>query len=311
MEDFGLDLTDLTSQPPKPRNVSNSEVTSFLSCKRKYDFEFMQELMPKETPAPLSRGTLGHYAFELYCRARMNGASHNEAFKASMDAFANPPEPTSMEIILETQFLYTRYMEHHQGWPEWEILGVEQQVDLPLTSTLNMTIRYDLYVKDKATGKCYIGDYKFAYEFWSYEDHDLNPQMPKYIATLQANGIRCDGGFLEEIRTRPLGAEKSRDTRNLWRRTMYVPSGAKKRSVLDQHVKAALQIERHRTLTPEERELESIPVLNKHGVCKFCNFRDLCNSMLEGKKDLSVDIRVGYVQNTYGYNKDDENGIDF
>lgn len=292
-------------ETPKARNISNSEVTTFLSCRRQYEYAFMLELAPKVTPTPLSRGTLFHYAMELYWRARMSGKVHSEAYDFATEAFINPSEPTSMEVIMETQFLWTRYMNHMNGFPGWVPLGTEVQHDLVLTSGINMTMKYDLYFFDENDSKYYILDYKTSYEFWSYDDHDLNAQMPKYIAILQANGIKCDGGYLEEIRTRNLSAANQRDPKNLFKRTRYVPSNAKKRAVLAQHVAASLEIERFRNTPPEERKHLAIPVLNKHGACKYCNFKDLCNSELEGKTDLSVDIRTGYTQNTYGYNKED------
>ena len=292
-------------EAPKPRNISNSEVTCFLSCKRMYEYAFVLELAPKETPTPLSRGTIFHYAMELYWKARMAGHSHDDSMQIAMEAFINPPERTSMDVIMEAQFLWTRYMIHHNGFPNWRPLGTEVKHDVALTPTINMTIKYDFYFQDLTDGKFYILDYKTSYDFWSYEDHDLNGQMPKYIAVLQANGIQCDGGYLEEIRTRSLSEAKARDPKNLFKRTRYLPSRAKKAAVLQQHIAASIEIEKHRSLPEPERKVAALPVLNKHGACKYCNFKDLCNSELEGKTDLSVDIRVGYAHNTYGYNQDE------
>lgn len=303
-----VDLTQSLNvkRGPKARNISNSEVTTFLSCKRQYEYAFMQELEPIETPMPLARGGIGHRAFEFYWKARMEGASHAKAVDAAMKAFSNYPENTTIDVVMNAQFLVMRYLNaHEEEFSKWQALGVEEQFDLPLTNSINMTIRYDLYFKHLPTDKNHILDWKFSYNFWSPEDHDLNGQMPKYIAVMQANKFKVDGGYLEEIRSRPLGADKSRDAKNLWRRTSYVPSLARKQSVLRQHVAASVAIERHRNLPPEDRKLESIPVLNKHGVCKYCNFKGLCNSEIEGKSDLSVDIRVGFKHNTYGYNKDE------
>lgn len=295
-----------------PRNVSNSEVTSFLSCKRMYEFAFMQELAPKETPLPLSRGTLFHYAMELYFLAKMEGLDHDAAMARAENAFLNPSEPTAIEVIMETQFLWVNTMTNNQTlFDSWDILGVEQQFDLPLTPTLNLTIKYDLYFRERFTSKCYILDWKTTYDWWAPQDHDLNAQMPKYIACLQANNIQCDGGKLFEIRTRKLSEANMRDPKNLWRITDYFPSHAKKAAVLRQHINAAKEIEVFRALNPEDRENAAIPVLNKYGPCKYCSFFDLCNSMNEGKKDLSTDIRVGYTSSTYGYNKEKNANVDF
>lgn len=294
-------MTELID-PSLVRNISNSEVTAFLSCKRMYKYAFFNNLAPKVTATPLARGTLGHEAFEFYIRARLDGMTHEQAYKEGQKAFLAAMAHMNVDTVLQTKFLWERYMDFHNGWPEWKLLGTEERYDVKLTDTLNLTMRYDLYVEDVRSGKRLIGDFKFAYDFWSAEDHDLNGQMPKYIAAMQHNGLQVDGGFLEEIRTRPLGADKTKDSKNLWRRTPYYPSIARRKSVLRQHIAAALSIERYRGLPETEREAETIPVLNKHGACKFCNFKDLCNSELEGKTDLTLDIATSYVQNTYGYN---------
>lgn len=287
--------------PTGVRNISNSEVTTFLSCKRQYEFNYGLELQPKKTGDPLARGSFFHLGMELYWLARLEGATHQQAMQKGMEAFnpSNDDIRGSVNMAMEAQFLWIRYMNFHDGFPDIEPLGTENQLYVEITPTIQMAIKYDFYFREKSTGKYYIKDYKLAYEFWKDEDHDLNGQMPKYISVLQANGFRVDGGYLEEIRTRKLGVEKASDPRNLWKRTIYKPSPMKKAALLKQHIATSIEIEKYRALPPEERAEIAQPVLNKHGACKFCNFTDLCIALLEGKKDLSVDIRVGYTQNTY------------
>lgn len=298
---------DFAKNDSQARNISNSEVTAFLSCKRQYEFAFIENLQPKETSLPLSRGTTFHLGMENYWKRRLAGEPHAKAFTfAAEETFSVIPEGFTLEAVMEAQFLWTRYMEFHQGFPDIEPLGTENQISLPLTPTLNTVIKYDFYFRKISTNKYAIMDYKTSYDFWQPEDHDLNGQMPKYIAVMQANGIRVDEGYIEEIRTRKLGAEKSREAKNLWRTTRYVPSAARKQSVLQQHIGASLQIEEFRALAAEDRAKEALPVLNKHGACKYCNFKSLCISLIEGKKDLSVDIRVGFEPNMYGYNNENE-----
>lgn len=286
--------------PVVPRNVSNSEVTTFLSCKRQYDFAFIEELTPKETSDPLARGSGFHYAMELYWNKRIEGWTHEAAYEyAEVNGFSELPEGWSLDMLMHAQFLWRRFMNFHNGFPDWKPLGTEIKLTLPMTPALNISIKYDFYYYHLTKKKYVLLDWKVTYEFWKDIDHELNGQMPKYIAVLQANGFAVDEGELAEIRSRPLGAEKSKDPRNLWKFTRYNPTTAKKRSVLQQHIGASVLIEKYRALSPEERALESLPVLNKHGICKSCNFKDLCTAMLEGKKDLSVDIRVGYKHNEY------------
>jgi hypothetical protein len=218
--------------------------------------------------------------------------------------FAEAMTTVSMEVVAETKFLFDRYQRFHKGWPNWRLLGTEQRVDCKLTDTLSMPMRYDAYVEEIKTNRRLIVDWKTTYDFWSPQDHDLNAQNPKYITVMNNNGQRVDGAVLEEIRSRKLGAEKSADAKNLWRRTHYFPSQAKKRSVLKQHIAASLEIERYRNLDEKAREDATIPVLNKHGACKYCNFKELCITELDGG-DPSVAIEVGFTHNTYGYNEQD------
>lgn len=292
---------------PESRAISNSEVTTFLSCKEMYNFAFLLNLAPKIEKRQITRGTLGHGWFEHYIIARLSGASHEDSMRAASSWLAHQiREGAESDIIAEVNMLCNRYMQYHQGWPDWELLGTEQRLDLELSDTLTLPIRYDLFVRHKPTGRQLIGDFKFTYDFWSADDHRLNPQMPKYISVMRANGYQVDGGFLEEIRTRRIVAKDklAEPEKHLWKRTKYDPSIANLRNTLRQHVAASLDIERHRALDPKTRADETVPIRNKYGPCKYCAFTDLCVSKIEGKTDLSVDIRVGYIENAYaqGYN---------
>lgn len=287
----------------EPRKISNSEVTTWLSCRQQYEFAFENNLTPKETPTPLARGTLGHLAFQYYIEARLNSSDHELALKGAEKAFEEAPAlGVSIDVIMETQFLFNRYMGRHDGWPQWELLGTEEKLEIPITEDIIFPIRYDVFVKEIHSDRNLVGDFKFTYDFWSIDDHSLNGQMPKYIKVLNANGKDVQGGFLEEIRTRPLGKAKSLDVKNLWKTTYYYPSELRQRNFMKQHIAACLEIKEFLDLEEEEREAKRIPVLNKHGACKFCNFKELCSSKLGGK-DITYDKEIGFVQNSYGYNK--------
>lgn len=285
------------------RNISNSEVSTWLACRQMYQFAFMLEITPKVTPTPLARGTLGHLAFQTYIEARLNSSNHQQALKAVENVWINAlKEGISVDIAIQTQEIFNRYMAFHEGWPEWKLLGTEERLDLSITDEITIPIRYDVMVEEVKSSKILVGDWKFTYDFWSPDDHALNAQAPKYITIMNSNGYDVAGGFLAELRTRTLGAQKMSDKRNLWRHTYYYPSLAKKRNMMKQHIAAALEIIEYRDSSPEEQEAMTIPLLSKHGACKFCNFKELCASKLDGK-DISFDIEHGYVKNTYGYNK--------
>lgn len=287
------------------RNISNSEVTSWLSCRLQYYFAYYLNLEPKVMGTPLYRGNIGHEAFQRYAEARIDGKSHEEAMNHSINVFtkAKMQDISRIDTIMQTQEIYTRYQAFHKGWPTLRLLSTEQRFDLPLSSDINMTIRYDVMVEEISTGRVLIGDYKYTYDFWSPEDHALNGQMPKYIQVMRANGYKIDGGFLEELRTRTLSDNgKGADPRNRWRRTTYFPSSRLTKNALRQHVGASLEINRYWSGSDEDREAQNIPVLNKHGACKFCNFKEVCAIKLDDG-DWKFQLELQFQPNTYGYNE--------
>lgn len=292
------------------RNISNSEVTTFLSCRQQYDFAFMRNLAPKKSQKALDRGTLGHLAFQYYIEARLNNANHEKALQHSAKAFSEAINlDTPYDTVVETRFLYERYQAFHVGWPNWKLLGTEQAAELKITDEIVMPMRYDLMVEEIDSGRILIGDFKYTYRFWSQAEHSLNGQIVKYIVIMQKNGQRVDGGFLEQIRTEKLGKEKSSDHRNLWHRHHYYPSASKRRNMVKQHIAASLEIMEYRQLPPDEREAKTIPVLNKHGACKYCNFKELCGFKIDGA-DIEHTIELDFKQNTYGYNEENQLAIE-
>lgn len=288
------------------RNISNSEVVAWLSCRLQYFFAHYRNLEPKEMGVPLYRGNVGHEFFQRYAEARINGKNHDDSMRYGTDVFTREMQkrPEHAETIMQTMYIVNKYMAYHKGWPEWRILSVEQRFDLPLTDDFHITIRYDTMVEEIATGKILIGDFKFTYDFWSPLDHSLNGQMPKYISVMNANGMQVHGGFLEELRTRKLSEKNGNadNPRMLWRRTPYNPTPITKRNMLRQHIAASLEITEYRSLSDADREAKSIPVLNKHGACKYCNFKEVCAIKLNGG-DWEFELERNFQPNTYGYNE--------
>lgn len=292
-----------------PRNISNSEVTTWLTCRQQYYWAFYRNLTPSDPKktAHFDRGSLGHAAFQRYSEARIDGKSHDASMQYALDVFTvTLKNGAPLEDVLMIQHLFNNYMGFHQGWPDYRILSVEQRFDLPITEDIALPIRYDSLVEHRPTGKRIIRDYKFTYDFWSPDDHALNSQMPKYIMVLRANNHHIDGGELVEIRTRKLSKENETNPKMAWKHTPYYPSLKKQKNMIRQHIAASLEIDEYWNLSDAEREAKTIPVLNKYAACGGCLFRDPCSSKLDGG-DPEVILRTAYKENTsYGYNFDEE-----
>lgn len=286
----------------EPIVVSNSEVTTFLGCMRKHFFAFEMGLEPVNTNKALERGTIGHEILSKVAQAIKDG-THKPLNVVLDEALQSAMQNYPLELVLEVSVLVTNYLNRVNWWADWEILGTEDELHIPLNEQVHGGMRYDLLIRERATGRVYVVDFKFTYDFWSPHDHEINGQMPKYITFMRILGYVIDGGLLEEIRTRKLSAKSQNDPSALWRRTAYHPTKARTRTMLRHHVAVSLRIADHRALPLQERFDRSLPVLDKYGSCQFCDFASLCTSAIEGAAldELGPAIRENYKHNTYLY----------
>lgn len=285
------------------RKISNSEVATFLTCERKYYYEFDLGLEPKVAGGALGRGVLLHDILATYYNMRKDGAHHNasinEARGQLQTYMAN--DAFGMETVMEVDRLLQGYWTHYAGDSDWEILDVERGYDLSITGDYGYSLRFDLLVRERSTGHTVLIDHKTAYDFWSEDDLDLNPQFPKYIGALRANDIYVDKAILNQIRTRSI---KNPSSEQLFRRTICKPSKAKVQNAMREQVLASEKIVKHRMLPLEVRAANSLRVLNKTA-CKYCNSKPLCMSEYDGG-DITHMIANDYKPRTYGYNGESE-----
>lgn len=281
-----------------PRPISNSEVGSWLQCTQKYWWEFVLNLAPKQLSDPLTYGNLEHDGFQAYALCRLNGMSHDSAmaevhatYWLKMMEATNDPA-----LVMHAMDIWNRYHAWAKGWPDWEIIGTEQRLDLKITDEYSLPMRYDLLVRDHKTGKLLLVDYKLTYDFWQQEKHDMNIQFPKYLSVLNANGYEVQGAMLIELRYRKM---KDMSNDKHFKHTPYFPSHAIKRNALVQHVKASKQIVEFRNLPEKQQEEAVTPVLLPH-ICKYCDFQQLCLGKLHGA-NLDYTIETQYGPKDYGY----------
>lgn len=283
------------------RRISNSELATWNTCQRKYYYEFDLSLEPKVTGGALGRGVLLHESLAHYYEARKQGLSHSDSVLAGKKVLNDALRSDNVfahETVMEVMTLVTGYWNYYQGDPDWEILEVEKGYDLPIEDGVyEYSLRLDLLVRLRSTGDVVLVDHKTCYDFWKQDDLALNPQFPKYIGTLRANGIRVDYALLNQIRTRKLKAPTGDD---LYRRTECRPSRAKVGAALREQIIGSRQIIAHRSLPVEAREQNVLRVLNKQ-ICNWCNVKDLCTAEFDGG-DITSAIVLDYKQRTYGYN---------
>ena len=284
------------------RRISNSEVGTWLTCKAKYRFAFDMKLEKINKSEALNRGILGHEVLEQYYSCLRDGMSHDAGVVVAVNYLQTVmiDHPEQADMCMELHTLLTRFWDYWRGNPDWKILETESAYDLEITEQFTMPMRLDLLVQEIATGKIYLVDHKFCYDFWNEDDIALSPQFAKYVGALRANGIVVDGCILNQVRYRKL---KDNDPEKSFKHTYVKPSDAKIKNTIKEHIQSSVEIVAYRDNTIEERERLSVKVLNKM-VCKGCDYKNLCMSELDGG-EIDFLIENEYKPNSYDYNKEE------
>lgn len=288
------------------RNISNSEVTTWLTCRNQYRYAFDLDLEPKKRSDPLTRGIIGHDAFDVYYKHLQRGEKHDIARDAAVERlmYKMGERDAPLDLIMDVRRILEMYWAHYQGDSNWEILQVENMNLLDLNEDYAMPTRLDLLVREKDTGKTLLVDHKFYYDLPHADKLALNVQFPKYIGALAANGITVDYCVLNVLRYRVL---KNPSMADLFRRYKVSVSPAKIRRALSTHILASQEITEYRSLPEAVRPSRAIPVFNSL-ICDRCDFAALCQSEFDGG-DIKYLIETDYQKNSYGYNDPTTEGL--
>lgn len=295
-------LGTLTSEAvmTDPRRISNSEVSTWLTCQQRYHYEFDLGLQPISTTEALSRGILGHEVLAVYYSGIQAGHSHDtcvEAARMHLGKFMGGGSHYDIAIVLELDKILSNYWPVAKHLP-WEILHVEEQFNVWLTQEFEFSMRLDLLIRDLSDGKIKVVDHKFVYDFWTMDKIKLSGQLPKYVGALRANNIKVDDAILNQIRYR-----KIKDPRpdQLLQQTPVSPSNARIVNNVRQQVIASQQIMEWKQLPLELRGKRALRVLNPM-VCNGCPVKGLCMEELDGAP-IEYLIASEYKKREYGYNE--------
>jgi len=278
------------------RFISNSETTTWLTCQRKYYFEYILDLEPKKFSDAINNGILYHACLENYYASKSLGHSEVECRQIGLEPvlIAMQREDNDIVSMGKVHALLNAYWDHYMIDDErYEVYAVETKLKAELSEDFALVGTVDLIWKDTETDKYYMVDHKSSYNFWSDEQSEIAAQFVKYVVLGREAGLDVAGVIVNQLRTRDL-----KPGNELFRRTYVRPTEAKVRDVTRQHINASANIvEARENLSPEE----FIPVFNKF-ICANCPFLSLCDTMSNGS-NIDYAIQQDFKKRTgYGYN---------
>lgn len=294
-------------------HVSHSRVESFLSCQRKEYYSYGRKLQARKAGLALTLGTTIHSCLEVLYRhvleAGISRKAQREAYPAAVQlmwekvdelykqGFEDSPKRAGLREILENYLKREPFID--RGWDDdtrqWVILAVEKEFNFEYDPETKSRYPFivDLIVLDP-NNRNIIVDHKGLYDFYSAEDVELKPQIPKYIGALRGLGYKIHSGMYNMLRTRPAPKTTKRKATE-WTDTLPVVASATRiiRTVEEQITMAANLIALD-DMTPEERDTLAVRSAAGTDTCKrMCDFRDLCIGELRGD-NLTIMMKTLY-----------------
>lgn len=275
-------------------SVSHSEVDSYLLCRRKHYYGYGLSLERIATSHSLATGTAGHRILEAFYSMLLEAGGTAEEQLEAFDQGVVLAEHLYQEIIDEgyedannRATLHDILFDPEWGYfanefmvkNGWRVLAVEQEFNLLYNEQTDSRYPFvvDMIMEDK-DGKIVVIDHKFVYDFYTPEQTDLQPQIPKYIGALRAMNYPVAYGAYNMLRTRKL---KTPAADSMQYFMILKPNKDRVLNTFMEQLGVAAEIQALKELPIEDQSRRAYRTANKM-VCQSCSFRDICSTELMG-----------------------------
>ena len=284
--------------------ISNSQIISLQKCGKRFEYEHVRKLRPKEFPDAMRRGIEGHEMLEAAFKCMQDGGDYDACL-------AKVNELLPQYIGTSTQGIY-RHVLALVGYvfqQEWEVVSVEESriYDTGITygeETLKFAFTPDAifrFTKGPNKGYEFIVDFKFTGQYWSDREINVFQQLPKYIVytnLMENRNIRHAAIIMLNTR-----ASVSATGRQLFM-VKWLPITKEKLNQIQ------IENEYQMKAVARTKDLQVFTRTADTYSCKLCIFgEDLCPMEMNGR-DVTKTQERNYEVNTYfdeNYSKD-ENG---
>ena len=275
-------------------SVSHSEVDSYLLCRRKHYYGYGLSLERIATSHSLATGTAGHRILEKFYSMLLEvGGTAEEQLEGWDTALRGARQ--EYELVVEEGYedannralLYEILFDAEWGYfanefmvqNGWRVLAVEQEFNLLYNEQTDSRYPFvvDMIMEDK-DGKIVVIDHKFVYDFYTPEQTDLQPQIPKYIGALRAMNYPVAYGAYNMLRTRKL---KTPAADSMQYFMILKPNKDRVLNTFMEQLGVAAEIQALKELPIEDQSRRAYRTANKM-VCQSCSFRDICSTELMG-----------------------------
>lgn len=282
--------------------ISNSDIQSFQKCEKRFYFERLLELRPREYPPAMEVGTFGHKMMEAGFEVILAGGTYEEACHAAGQLLMGElKNPERMKVYKHVVAFIAYFLDQ-----PWRVVAIEEKGNSPISDEIEFGFTPDLiieFTRGPLKGQLAILDYKFTGQYWTDREINMAQQIPKYMVYKNLrDGTNIRRGAVVMLNTRAADSAKGQQ---LFLVKWINPSQQRLQEIQRENEILLNRVKPYYELGPEDSDKFMRTVDIKQ--CKMCFFADdLCPADFDGK-DTSRIIKHNYIINDYGYNKDEIN----
>lgn len=284
--------------------ISNSEVNTYLECKRKHYYSYVLGLKSVNAGFALNHGNIGHDVWAFYYKTWSETNKDNAEDVAVARLLELSIEYKKKEYVKGTKainMVMRRFDEYTKFYAKerFKVLGVEETFVVKIPGGNDFAFTVDLlieYTSGPYKGEVVPLDFKWCWNFWTDWEKKMHPQFPKYIWGLQQLGFPSKMGMLDQIRYRP-DAKPDK----IFERYPIIPSQAMIDKVMEEHFETAAEVQEALTMPVAYYGTIARRTMDKDK-CGYCAFTSPCYEELNGN-DASYTLASNYKDNDYGYRR--------
>ena len=195
--------------------ISVSQIQTFLSCKKRWEYGYIEGITPRVERSYLTIGKLCHKGMQVAMTGIWKGGRWEEARDQALKAiddewakymevtpFLNEELPEMDQMLLDAKSIFTQALWEFQPW-KYEVLtlsdkgkpipALELHFKVPCPPTKGLHGYIDAILRDKETGFVWCTDYKFRKSLSPDEDEASNIQNAVYSYACAKMGVDITG----------------------------------------------------------------------------------------------------------------------
>lgn len=275
------------------KNVSHSEVESYLRCHRAHFYAYGLDIQAKYPGDALQRGKAGHAILETGFKYLLETGDMDNLWNKMQEEYTNQInlDPELIMLLADVIKPLRYFAETWFPASGLEVLEVENNKVLDISDTLGMRFITDYTFRDR-WGSILVLDAKFQYDFFSDKHLRIVPQLPKYVAARQIMQMPVNGvGYLEfRYRGRKDDAPSDR-----FKFTKVPLSAQRIQRTFTEQVMVAEEIQQVKGQEFAEWHRTATRVFNTK-TCESCQFFKLCDAELSEPHRAQEILDMDYVK---------------